>query len=87
MTGAAATALELRGVRVVRDGRAILDGVDWTVHEHPVPGAWPRPGAIGHAALARAVRDIPDGAVVLLDGLIVTLRESHVAWASYERPL
>jgi iron complex transport system ATP-binding protein len=34
MTGAAATALELRGVRVVRDGRAILDGIDWTVHEH-----------------------------------------------------
>jgi 6-pyruvoyl-tetrahydropterin synthase len=24
---------------------------------------------------------------VELDGLIVTLRESHVAWASYERPL
>ncbi len=22
-----------------------------------------------------------------LDGLIVTLRESHIAWASYERPL
>ena len=22
-----------------------------------------------------------------LDGLLVTLRESHVAWASYERPL
>ena len=22
-----------------------------------------------------------------LDGLIVTLHESHVAWASYERPL
>jgi hypothetical protein len=22
-----------------------------------------------------------------LDGLAVTLRESHVAWASYERPL
>ena len=22
-----------------------------------------------------------------LDGLVVTLRESHVAWASYERPL
>jgi ABC-type molybdenum transport system ATPase subunit/photorepair protein PhrA len=34
MTGAAATALELRGVRVVRDGRAILDGIDWAVHEH-----------------------------------------------------
>ena len=24
---------------------------------------------------------------VELDGLVVTLRESHVAWASYERPL
>jgi hypothetical protein len=22
-----------------------------------------------------------------LDGLLVTLRESHIAWASYERPL
>ena len=31
--------------------------------------------------LADRVRD--DG----LDGLMVTLRESHVAWASYERPL
>jgi glycosyltransferase involved in cell wall biosynthesis len=49
-----------------------LVALDWTVHEHPVPGAWPRPGAIGHAALARAVRDIPDGAVVLLDGLIAS---------------
>jgi 6-pyruvoyl-tetrahydropterin synthase len=30
--------------------------------------------------------DLGDGAQVL-DGLVVTLRESHVAWASYERPL
>ena len=30
--------------------------------------------------------DLGDGAREL-DGLIVTLRESHVAWASYERPL
>ena len=43
----------------------------WTVHERDV-------AALGH---------IPDGAVVVLDGLVVTLRESHVAWASYERPL
>jgi 6-pyruvoyl-tetrahydropterin synthase len=27
------------------------------------------------------------GAAAQLDGLVVTLRESHVAWASYERPL
>jgi glycosyltransferase involved in cell wall biosynthesis len=44
----------------------------WAVHEYAVPGAWPRPGAAGHAALARAVRRIPDGAVVLLDGLIAS---------------
>ena len=42
-------------------------------------------------ALARVVADRladrmrADGAE--LDGLVVTLHESHVAWASYERPL
>jgi 6-pyruvoyl-tetrahydropterin synthase len=46
--------------------------------------------------LARVVADrladraragaLGDGALEL-DGLVVTLRESHVAWASYERPL
>jgi 6-pyruvoyl-tetrahydropterin synthase len=40
-------------------------------------------------ALARVVADrladrLADAGV---DGLLVTLRESHVAWASYERPL
>jgi len=35
--------------------------------------------------LADRVRDgaLGDG----LDGLVVTLHESHIAWASYERPL
>jgi 6-pyruvoyl-tetrahydropterin synthase len=47
-------------------------------------------------ALARVVADrlaeraregaLGDGAREL-DGLVITLRESHVAWASYERPL
>jgi glycosyltransferase involved in cell wall biosynthesis len=49
-----------------------LASLGWAVHEHPVPGDWPRPGAAGHAALARAVRRIPDEAVVLLDGLIAS---------------
>jgi glycosyltransferase involved in cell wall biosynthesis len=35
----------------------------WTVHEHPVRGA---------AGLARTLRGIPDGALVLLDGLIAS---------------
>jgi 6-pyruvoyl-tetrahydropterin synthase len=47
-------------------------------------------------ALARVVADrladrVRDGALgdagSELDGLIVTLHESHIAWASYERPL
>jgi glycosyltransferase involved in cell wall biosynthesis len=37
----------------------------WTVHVHAVPAA-------SHAALADAVAGIPDGAVVLLDGLIAS---------------
>jgi glycosyltransferase involved in cell wall biosynthesis len=49
-----------------------LAGLGWAVYEHAVPGAWPRPGEAAHAALARAVRRIPDGAVVLLDGLIAS---------------
>jgi glycosyltransferase involved in cell wall biosynthesis len=46
--------------RRVCDGLAALG---WTLHEHPVRAA---------ATLARAVRRIPDGAVVLLDGLIAS---------------
>ena len=44
-------------------------------------------------ALARLVADrLADrvragGLATELDGINVTLRESHVAWASYERPL
>ncbi len=49
-----------------------LAALGWAVHEQALPGAWPRPGEAGHAALARAVRRIPDGAVVLLDGLIAS---------------
>ena len=46
-------------------------------------------------ALARVIADrlsdrVREGALgdaLELDGLVVTLHESHVAWASYERPL
>jgi len=49
-----------------------LAALGWTVHEHPIAGAWPRAGAAGHAALRRTLGRIPDGAVVLLDGLIAS---------------
>jgi glycosyltransferase involved in cell wall biosynthesis len=42
----------------------------WSVREHVVPGTWPRPDAVSYAALSDVMRHVPDGALVLLDGLI-----------------
>jgi glycosyltransferase involved in cell wall biosynthesis len=44
----------------------------WSVHEHAVPGGWPRADAGSLAALAAVVEPIPDDAVVLLDGLVAS---------------
>ena len=44
----------------------------WSVRVHAVTGPWPRPGAASYAALAGIVEQIPDGAVVLLDGLVAS---------------
>jgi len=55
--------------------RRVCDGLTeagWSVRVHAVPGSWPRPGAASYAALASAVEQIPDGAVVLLDGLVAS---------------
>ena len=49
-----------------------LAALGWSVREHAVPGTWPRPDAASYAALAGVVRRIPDGAVVLLDGLVAS---------------
>ena len=49
-----------------------LAALGWSVHEHAVPGSWPRPDAAARAALAGVVERIPDGAVVLLDGLVAS---------------
>jgi glycosyltransferase involved in cell wall biosynthesis len=55
----------------------------WSVREYAVRGAWPQPGAAERADLARVLASMPDGAVVLLDGLIastvpdVLLREAR----------
>jgi glycosyltransferase involved in cell wall biosynthesis len=55
--------------RRVRSGLA-ADG--WSVHMHEVTGSWPRPDAASYTALADIVARIPDGAVVLLDGLVAS---------------
>ncbi|MYS28809.1 glycosyltransferase, partial [Streptomyces sp. SID7804] len=54
------------------DRRLCLDlpGFGWQVHRHPVPGAWPRPDTGARTELARTLRELPDGAAVLLDGLV-----------------
>jgi glycosyltransferase involved in cell wall biosynthesis len=49
-----------------------LGSLGWSVHEHAVPGSWPRRDAAALAALASALSRIPDDAVVLLDGLVAS---------------
>ncbi len=49
-----------------------LTSLGWSVHEHAVPGGWPRPDAASFAALAGVIERIPDDAVVLLDGLVAS---------------
>ncbi|MEG3626615.1 glycosyltransferase family 4 protein [Streptomyces poriticola] len=54
------------------DRRVCLDlpGFGWRVRQTVVPGAWPCPDEAARAELAHALRRLPDGAVVLLDGLV-----------------
>lgn len=47
-----------------------LAAMGWQVHETAVPGAWPQPGPAAGAELARSLAALPDGAAVLLDGLV-----------------
>ncbi len=49
-----------------------LISIGWTVHEHAVPGDWPRPDATALATLAGVLERIPNDAVVLLDGLVAS---------------
>jgi glycosyltransferase involved in cell wall biosynthesis len=53
--------------RRIRDG---LRGLGWTVRQHPVAGAWPSPAPPAAAALTEVLDGLPDGATVLVDGLV-----------------
>ncbi|MFJ8147950.1 glycosyltransferase family 4 protein [Streptomyces sp. NPDC096048] len=50
--------------------RLDLPGFGWRVRGLPVAGDWPQPDDAARAELARVLRRLPDGAVVLLDGLV-----------------
>jgi glycosyltransferase involved in cell wall biosynthesis len=47
-----------------------LTAMGWSVREIHAAGAWPRPADHDRADLARALDAVPDGALVLLDGLV-----------------
>ena len=49
-----------------------LAALGWSVHEHAAPGSWPDPDAAALAALSGILAEIPDGGLVLVDGLIAS---------------
>jgi glycosyltransferase involved in cell wall biosynthesis len=49
-----------------------LISLGWSVHEHPVSGFWSEPDAASFAALEAALRQIPDGGLAVLDGLVAS---------------
>jgi glycosyltransferase involved in cell wall biosynthesis len=49
-----------------------LAAAGWDVLVTTVAGAWPEPGPEARADLARSVSAIPDGATILIDGLIAS---------------
>jgi len=49
-----------------------LAAESWTMYLHEVPGPWPRREARSLRALAAVVGGIPDGALVMLDGLVAS---------------
>ncbi|WP_409332558.1 glycosyltransferase family 4 protein [Trujillonella humicola] len=58
-----------------RYDRAVCDelrAAGLRVTEVPVAGAWPRPGDAALADLARALDAVPEGALVLVDGLVAS---------------
>src|ERR671937_4219 len=54
------------------DDEPSLAAAGWMVHVHEVPGSWPWPDAQSLGALTAAVAAIPEGALVLLDGLVAS---------------
>lgn len=67
-----------------RYDREVLTGLvdlGWQVHEHPVPGRWPDPTPQERARLATTLAGLPEGALVLVDGLVATAAPTQMAVA------
>ncbi|MEU4194523.1 glycosyltransferase family 4 protein [Kribbella sp. NPDC026611] len=50
-----------------------LMALGWAVHEHAVAGQWPRPDTAARLAAVAALARVPDGEVVLVDGLLASV--------------
>ncbi len=68
----------------VYDRRALdgLRALSWTVVEHEVGGDWPRPDLTDLARLALLLDGLPDGALLLVDGLVASAAASVLPAAS-----
>ncbi|MFF9481921.1 glycosyltransferase family 4 protein [Streptomyces sp. NPDC014733] len=66
-------------LRIARE----LPGAGWHVTDHRAAGSWPRPTAADRAELARLLAALPDGATVLLDGLVACAAPEVLADRAY----
>lgn len=55
-----------------RRAGAALEALGWDVRFASVPGRWPQGDAAAHAGLAREIAAVPDGGLVLVDGLVAS---------------
>jgi glycosyltransferase involved in cell wall biosynthesis len=56
--------------------RRVCDGLvalGWSVHEHAVAGQWPLPDAAARLAVGAALARVPNGGLVLVDGLLASV--------------
>ena len=60
------------GNRYDREVCTGLRAAGWTVAEIAVPGSWPRPDVPALDGLSRSLDGLPDGGLVLVDGLIAS---------------
>jgi len=67
------------GNRYDREVCDVLRTAGWDVVELAVEGSWPRPDAPALARLALALDALPDGALVLVDGLIASAGRAVLA--------
>jgi glycosyltransferase involved in cell wall biosynthesis len=61
---------------------AALAELGWVVREHAVVGGWPAPDAAAHDGLATTLRAVPDGGLVLVDGLVASAAPDELAGAA-----